>query len=270
MKNVLVGLLKAGRVPEAMQIQSMMKTSPDQWEQIEGPRGTVLQRNKNTGEMKSVIGTPERTPDWMMPGYIEAQRKIAQARVEGKPAKLPTPALKMQQEELDAIGTSANIATDLDAIKNQVDSGQLKLGLITNLLSKGRNVAGMSDETSRNFATFQATLEKLRNDSLRLNKGVQTEGDAVRAWNELIANINDPQLVSKRLEEIKRINERATNIRKLNVENIRQNFGLDPLDVGGYENPKTAIVPSLNPGTIEDGYIFLGGDPRDKSRWKKK
>lgn len=27
---------------------------------------------------------------------------------------------------------------------------------------------------------------------------------------------------------------------------------------------------NLKPGTIEDGYIFLGGDPKDKTRWKKK
>lgn len=237
-----------------------------EYESVEGPRGALLQREKRTGKLNQIVA-PQARKDWEDPAYIEAQRKIAQARVEGKPAKLPTPALKMQQEETDAIAIASGIGSDLDAIKNQVDSGQLNLGLFKNLVSKGRNISGISDETSRNFATFQATLEKLRNDSLRLNKGVQTEGDSVRAWNELLANINDPKLVSKRLEEIKLINERAVNNRKMNIDNIRQNFGVEPLDTSGYEKQKP-IIPSqpsritndAEYNSLPSGTTFVGPD----------
>lgn len=243
-----------------------------EYEQVQGPRGALLQREKRTGKLNQIVA-PQARKDWEDPAYIEAQRKIAQARVEGKPAKLPTPALKMQQEETDAIAIASGIGSDLDAIKNQVDSGQLNLGLFKNLVSKGRNISGISDETSRNFATFQATLEKLRNDSLRLNKGVQTEGDSVRAWNELLANINDPKLVSKRLEEIKVINERAVNNRKMNIDNIRQNFGVEPLDTSGYEKQKPIITsqPSritndAEYNSLPSGTTFVGPDgvPRRK------
>lgn len=155
--------------------------------------------------------------------------------------KLPTSALKMQQEELDAIGTSGAINADLGALAKQIEDGKLQLGLVNNLMGKAKNMVGASDESSRNLATFQATLEKLRNDSLRLNKGVQTEGDAQRAWNEMIANINDPNLVKQRLGEIQKINERAANLRRMNVDAIRSNFGVDQMDTGERLNQPPAV-----------------------------
>lgn len=155
--------------------------------------------------------------------------------------KLPTSALKMQQEELDAIGTSGSINADLGSLEKQIDAGKLQLGPVNNLLAKGKNLIGASDEASRNLASFQSTLEKLRNDSLRLNKGVQTEGDAQRAWNELVSNINDPKVVKQRLGEIQKINERAANLRRMNVDNIRANFGVDPMDVSAYKNQPAAV-----------------------------
>lgn len=185
-----------------------------------------------------------------MAGIAHADRmaiaEMANARRDQKNVpKLPTSALKMQQEELDAIGTSSTINADLASFEKQIDSGQLKLGPMNNLTAKAKNLAGVSDEQSRNFASFQSTLEKLRNDSLRLNKGVQTEGDAQRAWNELVANINDPKVVKQRLGEIKRINERAANLRRMNVDAIRSNFGVDPMDTSGYQNQPAAVG---NPG----------------------
>lgn len=163
---------------------------------------------------------------------------------------MPPAALKLQQEELDAIGAASSIKADMGAAKGMLaprGEGEaakppaLQLGPWQNLISRGQNFAGMSDEGSRNYASFVATLEKARNDSLRLNKGVQTEGDAVRAWNELLSNINDPKVVEQRLGEIEQINARAVNMRKLNVDNIRKNYGLGPLDTAGYENVPAAI-----------------------------
>lgn len=159
----------------------------------------------------------------------------------GGAGRLPASALKMQQAELDAVGTASGIQADLGAIKQQIDSGVLRFGPMQNVVNKARNAAGMSNESSRAFASFVSSLEKLRNDSLRLNTGVQTDGDAQRAWNELFQNINDTEFVSQRLEEIQAINERAVNLRLMNVENIRQNFGAEPLDTTGYQNQAPAI-----------------------------
>lgn len=165
---------------------------------------------------------------------------------QGKP--MPAAALRMQQEELDAIATASSINADIGTVEQQIKGGKLNLGPLDNMLAKGRNMAGISNESSRNYATFQSTLEKLRNDSLRLNKGVQTDGDSQRAWNELLTNINDPKVVSQRLSEIKKINKRAANIREMNVENIRNNYGAGPLNTSGYSKQPTALGGDKLPG----------------------
>ena len=157
----------------------------------------------------------------------------------GKP--LPAAALKLQQEEIDAVAGASGIDADLSAVEEQLKSGALKLGPVSNVVGKARNMAGVSNEQSRNLQTFQSTLERLRNESLRLNKGVQTDGDSQRAWNELLTNINDPGVVAQRLDEIRRLNQRAAQLRTLNVDTIRNNYGAPPLDLSG----RTDVAPTL-------------------------
>lgn len=158
-----------------------------------------------------------------------------------KPAQLPTAALKMQQESVDAIGTASAINADLGAVAQQIGQGKLKFGPVSNLANRGLNAAGLSTEESRNFASFQATMEKLRNDSLRLNKGVQTDGDAQRAWNELFNNINDTEVVKQRLAEIQNLNERAVKLHQLNIDNVRSNYGLQPYEAEAAKSQPAAI-----------------------------
>lgn len=182
----------------------------------------------------------------------EHDERQAMARLQLESTKmenrgLPTQALKMQVEEQDAIGAGGSIGADVNALIGQIDSGKLNLSLFGNWIAKGKNIAGISDEQSRNFNTLERTLEKIRNDSLRLNKGVQTEGDAQRAWNELVGSLSDPALVRQRLGEIKTINERAIDLRKQNINAIRSNYKLPPMDTGRMEEQK----PVPGSGTIK-------------------
>ncbi|MCY1231709.1 hypothetical protein D9M72_441690 [compost metagenome] len=70
---------------------------------------------------------------------------------------------------------------------------------------------------------------------------MQTDGDAQRAWNELFQNINDTEVVKQRLSEIKRINERAVDLRKLDIDNVRINYGHDPMDTSAYAKQPAAL-----------------------------
>lgn len=204
----------------------------------------------------------------------DALKAIAQTKQQAKGA-IPTKALELQGDELTAIGAATGIQKDMASLRAQLDSGGLKLGPVKNFFSEAKNYAGMSDEQSRNLASFKATLERMRNESLRLNKGVQTEGDSVRAWNELLSNINDPAMVKQRLAEIEAQNERAVLLRKNNIDVIRQNYGADPLDTTGFQN-QAATVGANAPkkggpavGVVEDGYRFKGGNPSDPKAWEK-
>lgn len=206
---------------------------------------------------------------------VRQKRQQADGSLPPPPAKpLPSPALKMQQEALDAIGVASGINADLSALETQIEEGRLSFGPVSNVLNAGRNTLGISNDESRNFGSFKSSLERLRNESLRLNSGVQTDGDAQRAWAELFANINDTNLVKQRLAEIKRINERGVQLQQLKVDGIRANYGLPPLDA----SPQQDVKPALNggtkqkgpqPGAVEGGYRFKGGNPGDPKNWER-
>lgn len=173
-------------------------------------------------------------------GLVLQRERMAGGNAEnGKP--LPSGALKMQQEALDAIGVSSSINADLSKLEEQIKSGKLSFGPVSNLKNTGLNMAGMSTENSRNFATFRSNLERLRNESLRLNAGVQTDGDAQRAWNELFSSINDTDLVKQRLKEIQAINKRGVDLQKLKVDSIRSNYGKAPIETAGFESVQPAL-----------------------------
>lgn len=172
-----------------------------------------------------------------------------QAVESGKTGYKPMPgtAVKMQNEDLLALGTYAGLDSDLAALESQLLGGKLKLGPVSNLVGQARNAVGVSSEESRNLATFKAKLENMRNAVLLLNKGVQTEGDAQRAMNEMISNINDPGVVSQRLAEIRALNRRAAELRKNNVDVLRSNYGQPEMDYSKFSNQPASV--NLTPGS---------------------
>ena len=157
---------------------------------------------------------------------------------------LPSSALNIQNTAVADVATAEGTQQSLDKFIGQIDKGELDLGLVSNIYNKTLNNIGLSSTESRNLQSFQSSLEKLRNDSLRLNAGVQTDGDAQRAWSELVANINDPAVVKQRLQEIKLINERGAALKKLQVDSMRQEYGKE-----GYDWSQTQALPSLNQPT---------------------
>jgi hypothetical protein len=193
-----------------------------------------------------VSGQPQRaqwnpqTNTWVPIGGVKAPAK--------KP--LPPAIMKMENDDLGDIQNTAQINDMLGRFKGQIDAGVLQLGPVANTISSARNWAGMSSPETRNYASFQAGLEKLRNDSLRLNKGVQTEGDAVRAWNELMANANDPELVKQRIDEITALNNQAAQFRANVIQQRRAEYSLDPLDVNQ--------VVTRQPGGKDGGQVPQG------------
>lgn len=201
-------------------------------------------------------------------------RMAANGSAPAKPAKpLPVGALKMQQEAMDAIGTAGGINADLGAVLGQLDSGALQLGPVKNIIGQGRNMLGMSDQNSKNLASFRATIEKLRNDSLRLNKGVQTDGDAQRAWNELLDNINDPGVVKQRLLEIQALNQRAVEAHEMNLDMVRSNYGAGEVDTTSRSAPKPAIGAGVKTiktdadyNALPSGATFVGPDGKTRRK----
>lgn len=160
-----------------------------------------------------------------------------------KVGNLPVGLQKLEDNDLDALANVKSMDTQLGNIGKQIDNGTLKLSLGGNAWNKALNYTGMSTQESANFSSFQSTMEKMRNDSLRLNKGTQTEGDAVRAWNELFANANDPRVVKQRLGEIQALNAQAAKVRTGMINSRRKNQGIGTLDIDDVLNGTIGLQP---------------------------
>jgi hypothetical protein len=153
----------------------------------------------------------------------------------GNKTKPPSQAfLRLEGDDLKDVQLAGSIASDLDSYAKKIDTGKMTLGLAANLGSTAGLTLGMANQNAREIGSFRATLAKLRNDTLRLNKGTQTEGDAVRAFDELFQNINDQEFVRKRLDEIKQINIRAQAQRITAINDRRELSGYDPIDESKY------------------------------------
>ncbi len=167
------------------------------------------------------------------------------------PKPMPASVAKLQNDELNAIGTFSGVNADVDTLISQIDSGKLD----TSLLSRGeawlKNNTNSSDEGSRNLATLDSNLNKLRNAVLLLNKGVQTEGDAQRAMDEIINSKNDTALVRKRLEDLKIINQRAVDLRKASIDTVRQDYNHPAMDYSKFENQPSSVTNAPETKTIK-------------------
>lgn len=149
---------------------------------------------------------------------------------------LPANIIKLQDDNLQTVGQLQIINKKIDNFINQIDSNQIDFGLFQNPKSKLQNYIGKSDEQSRNFNSFSSFIEEMRNGLLLLHNGVQTEGDAQRALNQLIADggLNDKELVKERLMNIKTANENNAKLREMQNEQIRSEYGKNPLNYDNY------------------------------------
>jgi spore germination cell wall hydrolase CwlJ-like protein len=135
--------------------------------------------NKDTGEIVTV------GPDGKLVNTVQATPKPEQ------PAKpLPAAAVGIIQKNQDAAEAAARVADDTNRYRDMIVNGKLDMSVASRLGSNFRTLLNDSDEKTRNTAQFMAYLEDLRNQKLLENKGVQTEGDAVRAMNSIMPGVS--------------------------------------------------------------------------------
>jgi len=187
-------------------------------------------------------------------GQFDARLGYDQSRQEARPlTRFQEKQVEEYYGDIDAIGSTNS---EIDRIDNLIESGELNLGPVTNATSQALNALGISTPNSANFAEFQSTVQKLVNDSLRLNKGVQTEGDAQRAATEILRNPRDERVVRAQLRRLRELNERALRFRQGRLSELE----------GGSRGGAASSGPQV--GTVEDGYRFKGGDPASPSSWE--
>lgn len=163
----------------------------------------------------------------LAPQLAEAERlkREASLQAERNVQPLPTDALKLALESEDKINGAASLQNRLNSWQEKIRTGRLQLGPGINLRWEAELAAGNPSPQAIEYGNFKADLESIRNDVLRLNAGVQTEGDAQRAMNELVSNFGSGAYVMERLKTLANSNSRAVQFHRQQAERIRSNYG---------------------------------------------
>ena len=212
------------KIAQADLMDRKMKTPTR--EQIQNGAFTVV-TDPQTGEQK-IVPNEE---------IIKYQKEMkALTKTEKKPVRMSSVAFKAEEEDFAALDTNANINQDIEKFSALLESGEMTLSAFDKPADFLATTFGYADEVNANRSDFRTFVKKLVLDSLRLNKGTQTEGDAQRATDAIFENINDENAVLRRLNELKRINERALANKKRSINRRRVNEGVDVFDFSTYND----------------------------------
>lgn len=143
----------------------------------------------------------------------------------GKP--LPVGALKELLAVEDALGGTQVLGGIIAKNRERLDNGTLQIGPLQSLIGSVRTGLGVAGDSDVALNEWNSDLTKIVNESLRLNKGVQTEGDAQRAANELM-NARDAKTVRAALGRLEGFNNQAIQLQRQKQNLINSNYGRTP------------------------------------------
>jgi hypothetical protein len=206
---------------------------------------------------------------------FERQRKIDDAVAKKEAAaNKPLPNVLAKEEDADyALAKDAkNLATDAYSYINRIKTGEIKFGLKDRASISARNAFGSQDPDVIARNDYDQFLTQLTNESLRLNKGTQTEGDAKRALQE-VKSAESAADAARAMNKLTEINARRVADAKASIERRRANAGIKAPEVP-IELPKFephVITPSdynsfLKNPKYPSGTIFV--DPQGVRRVK--
>ncbi|MBE5272113.1 hypothetical protein [Stenotrophomonas sp. B2] len=169
----------------------------------------------------------------------------------GGNSPLPVSALRELLGVEDALGGTQVLADIISKNAQRLADGSLQVSPTSSLLARGRTLAGIATPGDVNYNEWQADLTKIVNESLRLNKGVQTEGDAQRAANELMS-ANDPATAAAALKRLAGFNQQAVELQQRKAALINGNYGR-PASPGAMPNAVEAFGGGAAPAPVPAG-----------------
>lgn len=170
---------------------------------------------------------------------FQQQMKLdAEKRKEETARNKPLPSYLAKDEETDyGTATAAtNLASDANNFISKIRSGNIKFGLKDKASIRARQLVGSEDPDVLAREDYDKFLKVLVNESLRLNKGTQTEGDAVRAAKELESSESAAAAASA-MRRLVEINVRRTQNAADDVLRRRRNANF-PAPERGIDVPK--------------------------------
>jgi hypothetical protein len=169
---------------------------------------------------------------------VEADRDRAERQANTLPPNVVTTYQGAAQNERQAGSTAENM---LRHVKD-IEDGKLPLGALSNIESRTRNFFGVSTPESVRFADLMRDVDGAVNTILQAAKGTQTEGDARRAREQILANPNDPEVVKNALKNLSKASRESQNIYRGTMNQLGGRYrGLE------HERLEAVEIPSATP-----------------------
>lgn len=141
------------------------------------------------------------------------------------PRPLPDAIRKDNEADEMAIGEREAVVARVDNAINLIQNGMINLDPASRASAWFRNNTGNSSPQSQAQAELRRTVESLRNSILNDATGPQTDGDSLRALNQIIQGWGDEQVVMQGLQEYRDIQARKTATQRQIMQQRAAQYG---------------------------------------------
>ena len=179
---------------------------------------------------------------------------------------IPTTIQKAEDADYEAGQAATNLANDANRYLNSIKSGAIPFGLRARAFVGASNIVGSDNPEVIARNDFERFKTQLVNESLRLNKGTQTEGDAVRAAKEL-QGAESAADAGKAIQVLRDLNARKAQDLQSSITRRRSNAKLEAPEVQ-LEVPKFEphVFTDADYANLPKGATFV--DPKGVRRVK--
>ena len=179
---------------------------------------------------------------------------------------LPSTIQKAEDADYEEGQAAANLANDANRYLNSIKSGAIPFGLKARAFVGASNLVGSENPEVIARNDFERFKTQLVNESLRLNKGTQTEGDAVRAAKEL-QGAESAADAGKAIQVLRDLNARKAKDSQSSIIRRRSNAKLEAPEVQ-LEVPKFEphVFTDADYANLPKGATFV--DPKGVRRIK--
>ena len=159
-------------------------------------------------------------------GFQQQMKLDEAARKQEEKANKPLRPDLAKDEEADYARASEarNLAVEAYDYVNSIKAGNIKFGLKDRASIAARSALGSNDPDVVARNDFERFKTRLVNESLRLNKGTQTEGDAARSIKELQGAESEVD-AAKAINTLAELNARKVSDAQKSIERRRVNAG---------------------------------------------
>ena len=178
-------------------------------------------------------------------GRLEVQRTEAERRAESERNKLPVPVITAYGTAAQNERQAGSVVQSVEQHIEDIKTGKLPLGVVPNTEAQLRNWLGRSTPESVAYADFLRTVEQSVNAVLSAAKGTQTEGDAIRARNQILRNPNDAAVVQSALKDLAKATKESQDIYRNTMNQLGNRYpGLEHQRMEPVVPPRALAAPA--------------------------